>query len=43
MTAISTSSAVAEMAVASEATLTGVKLLSVVPLPIWPSLPPPQA
>ena len=43
VTAISTSSAVAEMPVAPEATLTGVKLLSVVPLPIWPSLPPPQA
>jgi hypothetical protein len=31
------------MPVAPEATFTWVKLLSVVPLPIWPSLPLPQA
>ena len=40
---ISTASAVAEMPVAPDATLTGVNWLTVVPLPICPSLPPPQA
>jgi hypothetical protein len=40
---ITTSSAVAEIPVAPDATLTGVRRLSVAPSPIWPSLPPPQA